>query len=51
MAGILESCDRQKAGHTAPPEGLYLAEVFYDEDAVRAAREEGMDCRDKEKKL
>lgn len=50
MTGILESCDRQKAGHTAPPEGLYLAEVFFDEDAVRSAREEGMDCRDKEKK-
>ena len=41
------------AGHTAPPEGLYLAEVFFDKAAVRAAREEGMDmdCRDKEKKL
>lgn len=53
MTGILKSCDRQKAGHTAPPEGLYLAEVFFDEAAVRAAREEGMDmdCRDKEKKL
>ena len=51
MTGILKSCDRQKAGHTAPPEGLYLTEVFFDEAAVRAAREEGMDCRDKEKKL
>ena len=51
MTGILESCDRQKAGHTAPPEGLYLVEVFYDEDAVLAARKEGMDCQDKEKKL
>lgn len=27
---IIESGDRQKAGHTAPPQGLYLAEVYYD---------------------
>jgi len=26
---IIESCDRQSAGHTAPPQGLYLAEVYY----------------------
>jgi tRNA pseudouridine38-40 synthase len=26
---IIEAADRQKAGHTAPPGGLYLAEVFY----------------------
>ena len=26
---ILEAADRQAAGHTAPPNGLYLAEVFY----------------------
>ena len=26
---IITSLDRQRAGHTAPPEGLYLAEVFY----------------------
>ena len=26
---ILASCDRQKAGHTAPPQGLYLDEVFF----------------------
>ena len=25
----IASCDRQKAGHTAPPQGLYLDEVFY----------------------
>ena len=29
---IIDSCDRQKAGCTAPPEGLYLSEVFYSED-------------------
>lgn len=26
---IIEAADRQAAGHTAPPNGLYLAEVFY----------------------
>lgn len=26
---IIESKDRQKAGHTAPAEGLYLVEVYY----------------------
>ncbi len=31
MQHIIESCSRQTAGHTAPPEGLYLVEVFYDE--------------------
>lgn len=29
---MLEKKDRTLAGHTAPPEGLYLAEVFYGED-------------------
>jgi tRNA pseudouridine38-40 synthase len=28
---ILGSCDRTKAGRTAPPQGLYLARVFYAE--------------------
>ena len=28
---IIRSGDRRKAGHTAPPEGLYLVEVYYDE--------------------
>jgi len=27
---IIEAADRQRAGHTAPPGGLYLAEVFYE---------------------
>ena len=31
MKAVIESADRQKAGHTAPPEGLYLVEVYYDE--------------------
>ena len=30
MCSIIEGADRTKAGHTAPPQGLYLAEVFYD---------------------
>ena len=29
IKGIIEAEDRQTAGHTAPPNGLYLAEVFY----------------------
>ena len=27
---IIEGCNRQKAGHTAPPQGLYMAEVYFD---------------------
>lgn len=27
---IIRDRDRQRAGHTAPPQGLYLAEVYYD---------------------
>ena len=33
IPGILESLDRKKAGRTAPPQGLYLVEVFY-EDSI-----------------
>jgi len=29
MADIIVSRDRSRAGHTAPPDGLYLDEVFY----------------------
>jgi len=29
LPSIIESKDRGKAGHTAPPQGLYLDEVFY----------------------
>ncbi len=29
LKDIIESRDRQKAGHTAPAEGLYLVEVYY----------------------
>lgn len=31
MEKIIEAADRTKAGHTAPPYGLYLAEVYYDD--------------------
>ena len=31
MKEILVAMDRQKAGPTAPPQGLYLDEVFYEE--------------------
>lgn len=30
LAQIIKSGDRQEAGHTAPPQGLYLAKVYYD---------------------
>jgi len=33
---IIESKDRQNAGHTAPPQGLYLVEVYFDEDTMLA---------------
>lgn len=29
MADIIDSCDRKRAGITAPPQGLFLTEVFY----------------------
>src|SRR5262249_10512784 len=28
-AEVLASCDRRKAGQTAPPQGLFLARVYY----------------------
>ncbi|WP_026073765.1 tRNA pseudouridine(38-40) synthase TruA [Acetivibrio cellulolyticus] len=30
IPGIIESCDRKRAGRTAPPQGLYLVEVYYE---------------------
>ncbi|QAT43893.1 tRNA pseudouridine(38-40) synthase TruA [Aminipila luticellarii] len=30
LPDILKSGQRQKAGHTAPPQGLYLSKVYYD---------------------
>ena len=35
MKTIIQSRDRQKAGHTAPPGGLYLAKVYFDEEDLR----------------
>ena len=32
IPGIIKGRDRSRAGSTAPPEGLYLNEVFYDEN-------------------
>jgi len=29
MPSVIESKDRQNAGHTAPPQGLYLAKVYF----------------------
>lgn len=31
VAGIIASCDRKNAGHTAPPQGLFMAQVYFDE--------------------
>ncbi|MDO4552608.1 MAG: tRNA pseudouridine(38-40) synthase TruA [Bacillota bacterium] len=31
---ILKALDRGQAGHTAPPQGLYLAEVYFDKEAL-----------------
>ena len=39
MEKIIEAKDRTKAGHTAPPYGLYLAEVYY--DAMQQRLQEG----------
>ena len=47
LAAVIKSCDRRNAGHTAPAEGLYLVEVFYAEEQVQAAREEGRVCADR----
>lgn len=35
VAGIIGGCDRGRAGHTAPPQGLYMAEVYFDHDTMR----------------
>ena len=32
MPEIIDSCDRSRAGHTAPPQGLYMAEVYFQEN-------------------
>ncbi len=35
IPAILQSADRQRAGHTAPPQGLYLVEIYYDEKPMK----------------
>lgn len=30
----IEACDRQKAGFTAPPQGLYLKKIYFEEDEL-----------------
>lgn len=32
VPAIIESGDREKAGHTAPPQGLYLMRVYFEEE-------------------
>lgn len=34
VPGIIAGCDRQRAGHTAPPQGLYMAEVYFDRELM-----------------
>ncbi len=38
-AGILAACDRQRAGHTAPPQGLYMAEVYFSPEELHRGLE------------
>lgn len=37
LPSIISGKCRQAAGHTAPPQGLYLAEVFYEEEVMMQA--------------
>lgn len=37
VSRIIESKDRQNAGPTAPAQGLYLKEIYYDPDRMKAA--------------
>lgn len=32
IPAIIESADRERAGHTAPPQGLYLMRVYFEEE-------------------
>lgn len=34
LPDIIEGKDRSQAGHTAPPNGLYLSEVYYDKERL-----------------
>ncbi len=35
ISGMIQSQDRSMAGHTAPPQGLYLTHVYYDCEMIR----------------
>ncbi len=35
IPNIIAASDRQQAGHTAPPQGLYLVEIYYDEETMK----------------
>ena len=37
---IIAGCDRQLAGHTAPPQGLYMQQVYFSEEELLAAAKE-----------
>lgn len=34
LAQVIASCDRQKAGYVAPAQGLYLKEIYFDENEM-----------------
>ena len=38
VAETIRSADRRNAGHTAPAEGLYLKEIFYDAEEMKKGR-------------
>ena len=38
VAETIESADRRNAGHTAPAEGLYLKEIYYDAEEMKKGR-------------
>ena len=40
VAAVIEGKSRALAGHTAPPQGLYLDKVFYDETELRVTNRE-----------
>lgn len=39
LPGIITGRDRRRAGHTAPPQGLYLAEIYYENESLQKAAE------------
>lgn len=41
---LLQSLDRRQAGHTAPPQGLYLDEIYYDPQPMLARATGGDIC-------